>query len=64
MNHYDNNGQKVGESRPGILGGVNYYDKKGHKKGHSNPGFLVDSIIMTIKKDKRRYRYGRSKVDR
>lgn len=26
MNHYDNNGHKVGESRPGFLGGLNHYD--------------------------------------
>ena len=31
---------KVGESRPGIFGGVNHYDNKGQKKGHSNPGFF------------------------
>ena len=39
-NHYDNNGHKVGESRPGFFGGLNHYDDKGHKRGHSNPGFL------------------------
>lgn len=36
MNHYDNNGHKIGESRPGFFGGLNHYDDK----GHSNPGFL------------------------
>ena len=40
MNHNDNNGHKVGESRPGFFGGLNHYDDKGHKQGHSNPGFL------------------------
>ena len=40
MNHYDNNGHKGGENRPGFLGGLNHYDDKGHKRGHSNPGFL------------------------
>ena len=25
-NHYDASGRKVGESRPGILGGMNHYD--------------------------------------
>ncbi|MFQ8882298.1 MAG: hypothetical protein ACLR7W_11150 [Ruminococcus sp.] len=40
MNHYDNNGHKVGESRPGFFGGLNHYDDKGHKRGHSNPGVL------------------------
>lgn len=33
MNHYDNNGHKVGESRPGFFGGLNHYDDKGHKRG-------------------------------
>jgi len=36
----DNNGHKIGESRPGFFGGLNHYDDKGHKRGHSNPGFL------------------------
>lgn len=63
INHYDSNGKKVGESCPGFFGGLNHYDDKGHKRGHGNPVFLVDSIIMTIKKDKRRYRYGRSEAN-
>ena len=64
MNHYDNNGHKVGESRPGFFGGVNHYDDKGHKQGHSNPGiFLVDIIITMIKNYKGRYGYGRSETD-
>ena len=31
-------GHKIGESRPGIFGGMHHYDAKGHKVGESRPG--------------------------
>ena len=40
MNHYDNNGHKVGESRPGFFGSMKHYDNKGNKQGHSEPGLF------------------------
>lgn len=43
MNHYDNNGHKVGRSDWGFFGGTNHYDSKGHKIGHSEPGFFGGS---------------------
>ena len=41
VNHYDANGKKIGESRPGFLGSMNNYDSNGKKAGHSDPAYLV-----------------------
>lgn len=35
-----NRGHKVGESRPGLFGGVNTYDSKGNKIKHSDRGLF------------------------
>ena len=40
MNHYDNDGHKVGESRPGFFGSVKHYDNVGKKQGDSEPGLF------------------------
>ena len=40
INHYDEKGHKIGESRPGLFGGFTEYDAKGHKIGESRPGFF------------------------
>ena len=34
------NGNKVGRSGSGILGGMNHYDNHGHKTGHTSIGIL------------------------
>ena len=43
-------GKKVGESRPGLFGGMNNYDANGHKTGEAvSRDCLVVLIIMIIK---------------
>lgn len=38
--HYDQNGQKTGETRRGFFGGFNHYDENGRKTGHSDPSIF------------------------
>ena len=37
--HYDSNGKKIGESRPGLFG-MNHYDSQGNKVAESHQGFF------------------------
>lgn len=36
MNHYDNSGYKIGESRPGLFRSVNTYDSSGDRISRSD----------------------------
>lgn len=40
INHYDENGKKIGHSDPGLFGGYTNYDERGKKIGHSDPGLF------------------------
>ena len=40
INHYDENGHKVGESWPSLFGGMNEYDENGKKVGYSTQGLF------------------------
>ena len=41
--HYDENGNKVGESWPGLFGGsYDHYDENGKYAGYSDPGIISD----------------------
>lgn len=40
MNHYDENGKKIGHSSPGMFGSTNHYDAHGNKVGRSSSGFF------------------------
>lgn len=43
--HYDEHGNRIGTSYPGLFGGTNHYDAKGHKVGYSMPrGSLNDEV--------------------
>ena len=38
--HYDENGNKIGESRPSFWGGYDNYDASGNKIGETHHGFF------------------------
>lgn len=40
VNHYDENGKKIGHSDPNLFGGYTHYDADGKKTGHSDPGLF------------------------
>ena len=42
--HYDENGNKVGESWPGLFGGENHYDQDGTFIGSSERGLIADRV--------------------
>ncbi len=43
--HYDENGERIGESRPGLLdGSMIHYDADGNPVGRSDPGLFSDLV--------------------